>query len=256
MSYKAYLFDLDGTLYRGQEAVPGAVEKISELKSNGSHILYLTNNSGLTAAACSAKLRSLGFPAEEREVYGTGRAAAIHVWDSGHRSAFLVGEKGLADSFLAAGIDVVNLDEQGIPCATMASADVVVSGICRHFSFQILDCALQAILGGADFVATNRDSTYPLEGGRIMPGSGSLVAALETCAGKTPYTVGKPNPYMLHLAMREWNLQPEECLVVGDRMDTDIECGMNAGCPTLLVLSGVTAEAPSGQSWVNSVVDL
>ncbi len=256
MPYRAYIFDLDGTLYRGQEPIPGAVDAVARLKAAGAIVLYLTNNSGLTNDACATKLAHMGFSAQPREVYGTGRGAAIHCRDSGHKTAFIVGERGLAQSFAREGITVVNLDEDGVPAAIPANADVVVCGICRHFSFQFLDTALQGIRGGADFVATNRDATYPLEGDRIMPGSGSLVAALATCAEREPITVGKPNPYLLELAMREWALKPADCLVIGDRMDTDIECGVRAGCATLLVLTGVVAVGPAGQLAIPSVADL
>ena len=244
---KAYVFDLDGTLYRGETAIPGASAVLSELRRRGSKVLFLTNNSGQTSAAFVAKLERLGFEAHVDEVYGTGKGAAIFLEDQQIRSAFVVGEKGLADSLMERGIVVTNLDSNGVPGADGEPADAVVSGICRHFSYGYLASAMRLIRGGAAFIATNRDSTYPMEGGIVVPGSGSIVAAIETCAEVTPFTIGKPNPFLLQLAMREWNLVPESTLVVGDRLDTDIACGINAGCHTHLVLTGVSIDPPAEQ---------
>lgn len=246
---RAYVFDLDGTLYRGDTPIPGASVVLAELRRRGKHVLFLTNNSGLTSTAFAHKLNRLGFEADPGEVYGTGKGAAMHLLEMGLRSAFVVGERGLAECLAERGIHVTNLDDQGVPGPQGEAGEAVISGICRHFSYSFMASAMAYIRGGAAFIATNRDSTYPMEGGVVVPGSGSIVAAIATCSEREPFTIGKPNPFLLQLAMQEWNVRPEETLVVGDRMDTDIACGINAGCATHLVLTGVETEAPAGQEF-------
>jgi HAD superfamily hydrolase (TIGR01450 family) len=112
-----------------------------------------------------------------------------------------------------------------------------------------MSTAMQRIRGGQRFVATNSDSTYPMEGGRLIPGAGSIVAAIRTCSEQEPFVVGKPNPYMVTMALEGAGVRPSEALVVGDRLDTDIASGIAAGCPTHLVLTGVAHSAPEGQSF-------
>jgi 4-nitrophenyl phosphatase len=236
--FSAYILDLDGTLFRGNEALPGAVETVAELRRRGAGIRYLTNNSSLTRSQYAAKLTGMGFEAPEEEVYSSGLGTAAYLRERGHRRAFVVGEPGLHETLRAAGIETV---EEG--------ADFAVVGICRSFSYDLLNGAMQAILGGAEFVATNPDPTYPLEGGRLIPGAGSIVAAVRACSGREPFVVGKPNPFLVELILKEAGLRPEEALVVGDRVDTDLESGRRAGCPTHLVLTGVTKEPPEGVSW-------
>ena len=112
-----------------------------------------------------------------------------------------------------------------------------------------MNAAMQRIRAGQTFVATNPDTTYPMEGGRLIPGAGSIVAAIRTCSGTEPYIVGKPNPYLVQLILADSNSNASEALVVGDRVDTDLLSGEMAGCPTHLVLTGVTSQPPDGQSY-------
>jgi 4-nitrophenyl phosphatase len=145
-----------------------------------------------------------------------------------------------------AGIIVVNADESGLvrPEST-SNPDAVVVGICKSFHYDLLSAAMQHIRSGSTFIATNSDTTYPLEGNRLIPGAGSLVAAIQACSGQTPEVLGKPNPLLIQQILAEVKVSPEQCLVVGDRLDTDIEAGRRAGCPCHLVLTGVTDTIPN-----------
>lgn len=235
--YRAYILDLDGTLFRGEEALPGAVETVAKLRKRGSIIRYLTNNSSQTRAAYVQKLTRLGFEAKPEEVYSSAIGTAAYLTAEGLQSAFVVGEAGLMETLHAAGIEVAGEE----------AADAVVVGITRSFNYGMMAEAMGRIRRGARFVATNPDPTYPLEGGRLIPGAGSIVAAIQACAEVEPFVVGKPNPFLIELILRDAGLSPAEALVVGDRIDTDLRSGERAGCDTHLVLTGVTSEPPPGQ---------
>lgn len=248
--YPLYVFDLDGTLYRGSEAVPHAAEVVRRLQEEGSAIRYLTNNSGAAPSATAAKLASLGFPVTIEEIYTTAMVAAHFCARHAIGEAFVVGEAGLVEVLRQGGVHVVNATcEGGVGPYDGPVAPVTIVGICRSFSYALLDSALQQILGGSRFLATNADVTYPMEGGRLQPGAGSLVAAVRACSNVLPQILGKPNPYLVEWILRDAGRSPREALVVGDRIDTDINCGIAAGCDTYLVLTGVTDGPPTGQAY-------
>ncbi len=226
--------------------MPLAVEAVQKLHQDGVAVRYLTNNSSLTQVDFAAKLAKLGFPATPEMVMSTAVGAAHALRKEGVKSAFVLGMPGLVNTLRDVCIEVVNADESGMTGPEGKQAEAVVSGMCRHFNFDLLNGGLQQILRGARFVATNRDSTYPLEGGKVMPGSGALVGALEICSGVEPLTIGKPGPYLVNLILDELGIEPSEALVVGDRVDTDIDAGIAAGCDTMLVLTGVTLEPVDG----------
>jgi 4-nitrophenyl phosphatase len=257
MTYRAYLFDLDGTLFRGSWVIPGAPEVLAELRRRGALIRYLTNNSGATRAQFVSKLTGMGFEASENETLGSGYGTARLLAREGVKNVFAVGEPGLVQTLRDAGIAVVNALTNGIVTPNAPDeTDAVVVGICRHFDYSLLNAAMQRIRRGARFVATNPDTTYPMEGDTLVPGAGSLVAAVAACSEQEPLVVGKPSSYLVEMALEEAGLRPEEALVVGDRRDTDIACGLAAGCPTFLVLTGVTKSAPEGQWSGESLADL
>ena len=254
--YRAVLFDLDGTLYRGDEAIPRAVETDRALRDQGVLVRYVTNNATLERAAFVAKLKGLGFPAEAHEIVSSATGTAAYLKSANLESAFVVGMPGLVATLRNAGVRVVNAGDDGAVLPGGESARAVVVGLCRTFTYSLLEGAMTAISGGARFVATNPDARIPLAGGKDAPGAGSLVAAVRTCTGVEPYVVGKPQPFLVQTVLREDGLRPEEALVVGDREDTDIAAGRAAGCPTYLVLTGVAKRIPPGQAGGNSVADL
>lgn len=245
--YPLYIFDLDGTLFRGNDPVPGAAEALARLRAEGSGIRYLTNNSTKTRAAFIEKLSGMGFEAHPSEVF-TSALGAGEKLRGAVSSAFVVGELGLFAALREAGLRTSE---------SVEPVDALVVGLCRHFDYRMLNDALQAGLDpSVRFVATNRDATYPMEGGRLIPGAGSIVAAVASCLGREPEVVGKPEPFLIEWILREAGIASADALVVGDRVDTDLEAGRRAGCPVHLVLTGVTGSAPEGVSWSEDVAAL
>lgn len=245
MPYRLYIFDLDGTLFRGEEPVPGASQTLQRLRQAGAGIRFLTNNSSQTRQTYVSKLERLGFEAHPEEVYSSAIGTAAYLNQEGLGSAYVVGEPGLKETLQAADIEVME-----------GQTEAVVVGICKTFNYDLLNQAMQRIRAGAKFVATNTDPTYPMEGGRFIPGSGSIVASVRTCSEVDPFVVGKPNPFLVNLILKEAQVLAKDAFVVGDRMDTDIEAGIAAGCPTLLVMTGAAQVAPEGQNWLPSVADI
>ena len=246
---RAYLFDLDGTLFRGETPIPGAVEALQRLRAAGAAIRYLTNNSTLTRAQFVTKLERMGFQATVPEVISSGWGAALWSARANAQIVFIVGEPGLVQTFRDEGRTVVNATPEGVVGTDGPEAEIVVVGLHRTFTYAILAEAMRRIRAGAKFVATNPDTTYPMEGDHLVPGAGSIVAAVASCSQTEPFVIGKPSPYLIELALSELGIPPSEALVVGDRLDTDIEAGRQAGCPTHLVLTGVETQAPEGQRW-------
>ncbi|MBL8048494.1 MAG: HAD-IIA family hydrolase [Chthonomonas sp.] len=236
MSWRGVIFDLDGTLYRGSEPIPRAAHVVQTLRDRGVPMRCLTNNSSATPESVAAKLAHMGFEFAPAEIATSGTVTADALAAAGVERVFVVGEAGLVEV----------LARQGIVSCEPGDAQVVVAGICRQFSYDWLDRALQAVRGGAELIATNRDTTFPLEGGRLAPGAGAIVAALEACTGCTARAYGKPDPAGVLALCADMGLAPNDVLCVGDRLDTDIAAGEAAGCPTFLVTTGVTPALPVG----------
>lgn len=235
--YRLYIFDMDGVLYRGSQVIPGAVETLRSLREDGAHVLFFTNNSSGTREHFAHRLRQMGFDAEPQDMLATAYGAAQYI-KSGSPSppcVFVVGENGLEEELRRAGAEVISSE---------GKAEWVVVGICWRLTYALLDEAQWHIRQGARFVATNLDAVYPDEGGRLRPGAGSIVSAIATASGRQPEVViGKPETWLVEMALKEWRVSPQEVLLVGDRLDTDIECGNRLGCDTALVLTGVTTDA-------------
>lgn len=251
------ILDLDGTVYRGNDPTPGAIEAITGIRRRNVHVRFLTNNSSSTPQNVVAKLATMGISADESEVLTSAMVAADMVARSGAKRVYLIGEPGLADCCRNSGLEVIGMNEDS-PMEQTGAADAVIVGICWTFNYTMLDNALQHLLKGAKLFCTNGDSTYPIEGGGIKPGAGSIVAAVERVSGQKAEVIGKPNPLMVKQLLAETGCKPEEALVVGDRYETDIECGLRAGCKTLMVMTGVTQSAPEGVAWgadIRSILD-
>lgn len=230
-TYRAYLLDLDGTLYRGKEVIPGAQEFVRWLQDSGRDFLYFTNNSSRTPEQVAEKLRAFGFPAEPEQVMTSSIATARFLQEQTNGKAYSVypiGEVGLLTALKEAGF---RFDEQ--------QPDAVVVGIDRDFHYDKMKKACLAIRRGARFIGTNGDKALPTEEG-LLPGNGSLCAAIATATGVDPVFVGKPEPFMINYALERLGSEPEETLVVGDNLMTDIRAGAVSGVDTLLVYTGVT----------------
>lgn len=246
MPFRLAILDLDGTLFRGGAPIPHAVETVDAMRRAGIGTCYLTNNSSQTVSDYVAKLSALGFAVRPEEVLSSATGAATVCCERGWNSVFVIGEPGLVRTFQDAGIEVRNAVDGCATATDDPDAPTVVIGICRSFTYALLAAAMTPVRRGANFLATNRDTTYPVEGGNLVPGAGSLVAALAACTGREPEVVGKPEPTLVRMALARFGVRPDEALMIGDRLDTDIEAGIRAGVPTHLVLTGVTEEAPPG----------
>jgi glycerol 3-phosphatase-2 len=233
--YEAFILDLDGVLYRGDDLVPGAAEAIAGLRHRGRRIVFLTNNSARTPDGVAEKLTQLGIPADPAEVVTSAQAAArLVAGNAGSRAtAFVVGEEGVRTALADAGVEVVD----GAPDRT----DLVVVGWDRHADYDKLRTASVLVQRGARLIATNADASYPAPGGELWPGAGALLAAVETTTGVRAEVAGKPHRPLFEEAVRRAGTR--EALVVGDRIDTDIEGAMAAGLDSALVLSGAAVPA-------------
>jgi 4-nitrophenyl phosphatase len=228
-SYKAYLIDLDGTVYRGGVVIEEAPEFIQWLKRQGIPYLFLTNNSSLTPSQIAEKLTDMGITCTPEEVYTTGLAAAEYI-EQGARSknVYVIGEQGLQEALMAKGCHI-----------TAENPDYVVVGIDRTITYEKLAIASLAIQKGAKFLSTNSDRAVPTERG-LVPGNGAITAAISVASDEEPQFIGKPQALFVELAMKQLKVTPEEVLLVGDNLHTDILAGVNARVDTLLVYTGIT----------------
>lgn len=233
MTIKNWLTDMDGVLVHEEDALPGAADFIKYLKSEKIPFQILTNNSIYTARDLAARLTASGVEVEENDIWTSALATASFLADQQpHGSAYAIGEAGLTTALHQYGYTL-----------TETRPDFVVLGETRTYSFEAITKAVRLINQGARFIATNPDVTGPSAHGPL-PATGS-VAALITAAtgGQTPYFVGKPNPVMIRAALNRIDAHSEDTALVGDRMDTDVVSGMEAGLRTFLVLTGSTKES-------------
>ena len=229
------VFDLDGVIYRGEEPMPGAAETVAELRRAGYRVRFLTNNSTRSRQSYVERLAGFGIVCGLEEMMTSAYGTAC--WFAEHHltgAAMVVGEQGLADELAAVGLETHwAVDPTGIE-----QVQYVVCGLDRGFDYRRLLHAQQAILHGARFIATNRDPTFPVEG-RIIPGGGCMVAAIECAAGQPALTIGKPETYTVELILRQAGRQPGQAVMVGDRVDIDVLVGRRAGMWTVLSLTGI-----------------
>lgn len=252
--YKCVLADLDGTVNRGSVLIPGAAEVYQRLSQRGVQWMFLSNNATVLAVDLAERIERLGLSVRPGQMINSA-SALIYILKSERPDAtvFVVGERRLATGLEDAGV-TLTLDPR--------EADIVVSAMDRTFTYEKLEKAQNAIYRGAEYWATNLDPSLPVEDG-VRPGSGSISAAIATAAGRPPDRVmGKPEPCMAHLALELLDATPEECVVVGDRMETDILFARNAGIDSVLVLTGATdrrraAEFDFSPDYIiNSIADL
>ncbi|MBA3942997.1 MAG: HAD-IIA family hydrolase [Herpetosiphonaceae bacterium] len=228
--YSAYVFDLDGTIYLGDKALPGAASTIAALRAAHRRTIFLSNNPTKTRQQYAAKLIGLGIPTSEEDVVTSGVVMAKWlVREAPEARLFVVGEQPLKDELVAAGL---RLSEQA------DEIDIVVASFDRTFTYHKLQVAFDAIRAGARLVGTHPDRYCPTPGGG-EPDAAAMIAAIEACTGAhCEPIVGKPSPIMVETVMAMLHLPPEECIMVGDRLETDMRMGITAGMATCLMLTG------------------
>jgi phosphoglycolate/pyridoxal phosphate phosphatase family enzyme len=290
------VFDCDGVLWRGKEAIDGASDALARLRASGRRLLFVSNNSTVARRDYAEKLASLGFlGVKEDDIINSGFAASVwlrrrflegdnEVSDSAGNTArpkvFVCGEQGLVDEVTGAGFAVVSAPSADTPVRELERLEVdpeivaVVCGLDRKLNYASLTYAHLCLteIPGCAFLATNMDTTLPVPGNRMLPGGGATMAGLICSAGRQPDdVVGKPSTFMMSEcilapggAAGEAGLSPARTLMIGDRLNTDVAFGRRCKLATLLVLTGVSslADLPEASDeetpdyWAQSVVDL
>jgi NagD protein len=229
MTKKSYLLDMDGVLVRGRTPIPGAQEFLARLTETRTPFLVLTNNPMYTPRDLQHRLAAEGLHVPEDHLFTSAMATAQFLAQQRPGgTAFVIGEHGLTTALHQAGYVL-----------TAANPDYVVLGDTTFYNFETITQAIRLVAAGARFIATNPDPSGPAEAG-IVPACGAMAALIEKATGVRPYFVGKPNPLMMRRALNHLGAHSEDAVMVGDRMDTDVIAGIEAGVETVLVLSGVT----------------
>jgi NagD protein len=224
-----WLTDMDGVLVYENDAIPGAAELIQQWTQTGKRFLVLTNNSIFTPRDLAARLRASGLDVPEESLWTSALATADFLQSQiPGGSAFVIGEAGITTALHEAGYIM-----------TETRPDYVVVGETRNYSFEAITKAIRHINAGARFIATNPDATGPSPEG-VVPATGAISALITKATGRTPYVVGKPNPMMFRSAMNRIGAHSENTAMVGDRMDTDVVAGIEAGLHTILVRTGIS----------------
>jgi glycerol-1-phosphatase len=228
--YEAFLLDLDGVVYRGDDPIPGASEAIEDLRRRGRRVVFITNNSAPTPQAVVATLESMGVSASPDDVVSSAQAAVPLVRDQvgAEGTVFAIGEEGVRSALERGGMKLVD--------GSAESADAVVVGWDRRADYQKLRVASVLVQRGARLVATNTDASYPAPGGELWPGTGALLAVIEKTTGAKAMVAGKPHPPLFRAALERAGTS--NALVIGDRLETDVAGAAAAGLDAALVLTG------------------
>jgi 4-nitrophenyl phosphatase len=240
-SISALVLDIDGVLVTGDQPLPGATDFIRLLHERRLSYVVLTNNSTRTPARIAERLQRMGMDVAADQILTSSLAAALYLKKihAAVTRVFVVGEDGLRSP----------LSDAGFELADDGPADCVIVGMDRTVTYDKLKRASLLIRGGARFVATNPDTTFPAPEG-LVPGAGALIAALRASTGLSPVVIGKPEPTCFELALEKLGASAAHAAAVGDRLDTDIEGGRRAGMRTILILSGVSTSTDLSTSVV------
>ena len=230
-----YIFDMDGTIYLGYNVFPFAIRFINNLRKNGKRVLFFTNNASHTTDFYVGKLTRLGFSPTKEEIMTSGDVTIEFLLR--HRpgkSVYLVGTDELVENFRAAGINMLDGDEE--------KADIVITSFDTTLTYKKLDNACRLIRGGAEYLSTHPDFNCPTEDG-FIPDSGAIAALVTASTGKTPTYFGKPYKETVEMIGEATGFSNDEMCIFGDRLYTDIALGKNFGVTSVLVLSGETTES-------------
>jgi NagD protein len=228
-SKQGFIIDMDGVIYHGNLLLPGVTEFLAWLESSGKKYLFLTNSPERTPKELHEKMNRLGINVSEDHFYTSALATASFLSNQKpNGSAYIIGDAGLIHAMYSVGYTVNNVNP-----------DYVVVGDTHSYNFEKIELAVNLVIKGAKLIGTNPDISGPVENG-ITPSTKALIAPIEIATGKKAYYVGKPNPLMMRIALKKLGVKREDAIVIGDRMDTDVICGLESEIDTLLVLSGIT----------------
>jgi len=231
---KSLILDMDGVIWKADAPIGDLAAIFRRLRERGMKFVFATNNSTKTSEQYVARLKEFGVDVEPWQVVTSSQAAAhalAQKFPSGTK-VFMIGEDGLRIPLQERGFEIPSIEDA-------PQAQAVVMGMDRGVSFQKMVEATLLVRSGAPFYATNTDKTFPTPRGQI-PGAGAWIAVITTATDVEPIVAGKPFPFLMQLAMEKLGTSPRETLVIGDRLETDIAAGQAVGCPTALVLSGVS----------------
>jgi NagD protein len=230
-SKSGFIIDMDGVIYHGNKLLPGVLDFLAWLEESGKKYLFLTNSSERTPKELQEKLKRLGITVGEDHFYTSALATASFLSNQKpNGSAYIIGDAGLIHALYSVGYTMNNVNP-----------DYVVVGETHSYNFEKIETGLNLVMRGAKLIGTNSDVSGPIEVG-ITPSTKALIAPIEIASGKRAYYVGKPNPLMMRSALKRLGVRREDAIVIGDRMDTDVRCGLEAEIDTLLVLSGITGK--------------
>ena len=231
LAKKVFVCDMDGVLYRGNQLLPGVLQFVEWLKAN-KNFLFLTNDSTRTPRELSEKLYRMGIEVDPKHFFTSALATARYLARQKPKgTAYVIGEPALMGALYEAGYSMND-----------SNPDYVVMGRTPNYRYQVLEHASKLVNKGAHLIVTNPDAFYPVEG-HMAPSAGALASVLEITTGKKAYYIGKPNPLMMRLALDAIGAEAKDGVMIGDRMDTDVVAGIEAGLETILVLTGSTTVA-------------
>ncbi|XP_014256456.1 glycerol-3-phosphate phosphatase-like isoform X1 [Cimex lectularius] len=266
-SFDTVFSDCDGVLWLGSEVINKAPEVIKGFKEMGKRVFYLTNNSMKTPDSLSIKFQGMGFEAKKDEVLCTAMLTAQYLKMKGfNKTVYLLSSTAVKEAIEAVGISTIGHGPDIMPADIIEmkeSVDIdpnvgaVVVGYDLHFSYlKLVKAAAYLSSPDVEFIATNMDPQFPIAGGRLIPGAGSFVTAVEMASGRSATVVGKPSTFAFEYVQKAFNMNPKRCLMIGDRCSTDIAFGKKTGMQTLLVLTGVQTMEHVLQFEKNKELDL
>ncbi len=235
-SYQAYIIDLDGTMYLGDQPIEQAPAFIQALREKEKKFLFLTNNSTKVPADVCQKLKDCGVEAYEDEIYTSSMACLDYLLTKDVQTVYLIGEGGIEEAVRSSHIQI---KQEGL-------VDAVVVGLDRHVTYEELAQASLMIQDGAELVVTNPDSGLPTDQG-LIPGAGAISAFLETASQRPATVIGKPEAIMMNKAVEALEVDKAECLMVGDNYQTDIRAGLDNGIDSLMVFTGLTTKEEAAE---------
>ncbi len=229
---KCFIFDMDGTIYLGDELISGSIDLLKHIESLDKNFIFLTNNSSKNRSIYQAKLKKMGLDVKEEKIFTSGEATRIYINKFKPKAKiFLLGNNSLEEEFLENGFTLIK-DREGNP-------DYVVLGFDTTLTYEKIWIACDYIKNGIEFLATHPDDVCPLPKGKTMPDTGAMIKMFEAATnGITPKIIGKPNKLIIDSILKKYSLKPQDVIMVGDRLYTDIKLGENAGIDSILVLTG------------------